>query len=231
MVLREVRHNSRSFRWFFAVVSFFYLAGCQLMPDSQVNTSQQRVGLDTVLVVPFESIDRQEFNTIGRCPVCNAVLNPGQIEPGADSFMTKELLAVLKTETTYTLFGPGIAEGVRSEIISEDIGISQRRLLVEMGRRVGADAVISGIVYRFRQRIGTTLSVDSPASVGFGIHLLRTSDGRLIWGRHFDETQRSLSEDLFKLGAFVKRGGGWLTVENLAVYGLKELMASLPIHN
>ncbi len=231
MALSEVRHNSRSIRWFVAVVSCFYLAGCQLISDSKVDTSQQRFGVDTILVVPFESVYRQEGKTIGRCPVCNTVLKPGQIEPGADGFMTKELIADLKTETTYTLFGPSKAEGVRSEIISEDIGISQRRLLVEMGRRVGADAVISGIVYRFRQRIGTTLSVDSPASVGFGIHLLRTSDGRLLWSRHFDETQRSLSEDLFKLGAFVKRGGRWLAAEELAAYGLKELMASLPVHD
>ncbi len=201
------------------------------MPDTQVGTSQQRVDLDTILIVPFESIDRKEINTIDRCPVCNAVLKQGQIESGSDSFMTMELTTVLKTETTYTLFGPGMAEGVRSEIISEDIGISRRRLLVETGRRLGADAVISGIVYRFRQRVGTTLSVNSPASVGFGIHLLRTSDGRLIWSKHFDETQRSLSEDLFKIRSFVERGGRWLDVEELAVYGLREIMAGLPVHD
>jgi hypothetical protein len=71
--------------------------------------------------------------------------------------------------------------------------------------------------------------VDKPASVAFGIHFIRIADNRLIWGGHFDETQHSLSENLFKLRKFVKRGGGWLTAEQLATYGLQETMATFPL--
>ncbi|MDY6954621.1 MAG: nucleoid-structuring protein H-NS, partial [Thermodesulfobacteriota bacterium] len=61
------------------------------------------------------------------------------------------------------------------------------------------------------------------------IHLIRVADGRLIWVGHFDETQHSLSEDLFRWKTFLKRGGGWLTAEQLAAFGLQEVMATFPL--
>jgi len=88
---------------------------------------------------------------------------------------------------------------------------------------------MSGTIYRFRQRVGTSLSVTTPASVAFAMELIRVSDGRAIWSRAFDETQRSLDENLLKLGGFLKRGGGWLTAEELAAFGLNEVMSSSPV--
>jgi TolB-like protein len=72
------------------------------------------------------------------------------------------------------------------------------------------------------------LSVETAASVGFGIHLIRVHDGRLLWSRQFDETQKSLSEDLFRLGTFVKRGGAWLTAQELSRFGLEAVMEDFP---
>jgi hypothetical protein len=142
--------------------------------------------------------------------------------------MTKQLVAFLKAKTSYTLIPPGAAEGMRFQIISEDVSISERLLLVETGKRLHADAVISGTIYRFRQRIGTVFSVDTPASVAFGIHLIRVADGRLIWGRHFDETQHGLSENLFKLGTFLDRGGEMALFRNLCV-NLRDCLCDVPL--
>lgn len=162
------------------------------------------------------------------CPICGAVFQTGPIEAGVDTYMTKQLMAFLKGKTSYTLIPPEATKGTQSPIISEDVGISERRLLAEMGKSLQADAVISGMIYRFRQRIGTVFSVDTPASVAFGIHFIRVADGRLLWVGHFDETQHSLSENLFKLTTFLSRGGRWLSAEELAISGLHEIMASLP---
>lgn len=185
-------------------------------------------GIDVILVAPFEALLRGSKGTINRCPVCNAVLDTGQVEAGADRFMTRQLVAQMKPMSGYTLLDPGMARGVRARIISEDIGIPLKRLLVEMGKESGADAVLSGVVYRFRQRVGTGVSVQTPASVGFGVHLIRCADGALLWADHFDETQQNLSENLLKLRTFVERGGRWLTVEELAAHGLTEVMSAFP---
>jgi hypothetical protein len=142
--------------------------------------------------------------------------------------MAKQLLAFLQGNTPYALIPSSAAGGIRSEIIAQDPGMSEPELLVEMGKKLQADAVMSGMIYRFRQRIGTGFSVDTPASVAFGIHFIRVADGRLIWTGIFDETQHSLSENLFQLGNFIRRGGGWLTAEELAAFGLQKTMATLP---
>ena len=91
-----------------------------------------------------------------------------------------------------------------------------------------ARAVLIGKVYRFRQRDGTDYSVNRPASVAFHLDLIRVADGRVVWTGNFDETQHALSEDLFRLGAFLERKGRWVTAEDLAVYGLRRTLETMP---
>jgi len=217
------------FVWLFLAITALCLLGCGSRVPAYTPEPTQPLDIHRVLVVPFKNGAKgYDVGTSVRCPICGALFVTGPVEGAADKYMTRQLMAFLKSETEYTLIPPGMAEGVRSRMLSEDIRISERDLLVEMGRRLQADAVISGMIYRFRQRIGTVFSVDTPASVAFGIHFIRVADGRLIWVGHLDETQKPLSEDLFKVSTFVKRGGGWLTAEELATFGLNEVMATLP---
>ncbi len=81
-----------------------------------------------------------------------------------------------------------------------------------------------GHIYRFRERIGTRYSVDSPASVAFDIPLISVKNGRILWVDHLDETQRSLSENLFQLGTFLRRKGTWITAEEMAISGLEDML-------
>jgi hypothetical protein len=188
------------------------------------------MNIKTLLVVPFKNAtELHDVDAPVRCPTCGTVFVTGSITPGNVRYMTEQLLTFLKAKTTYTLVPPGAAEGVRSKILSESVGLSDRDLVHEMGRELKVDAVISGTIYRFRQRVGTRFSVDTPASVAFGIHLIRVADGHLMWVGHADETQQPLSENLFKLSSFVKRGGTWLTAEELARLELDKVMASFPI--
>jgi len=206
------------------------MLGCAPGPPASAPARTQALHIESVLVLPFKEA-RQLYGTDRsvRCPVCGAVFEAGPIEVGADTYMTRQLLAFLKGKTPYTLIPSGPAEGIRCEMIAQDPGMSERGLLVEMGKKLQADAVMSGMIYRFRQRIGTSFSVDTPASVALGVHLIRVADNRLIWTGIFDETQHSLSENLLQLRTFVRRGGGWLTAQQLATFGLHETLATLPL--
>jgi hypothetical protein len=230
IALSTLGHGLSVFTLIFVALASLCLVGCGSTQSTPEHESARFPDIDQVLIVPFKSVTHsRKIDTTVRCPICGAVFQTGPIEAGADKYMTRQLVAFMKGKTPYELILPDMAEGVRSEILAEDIGMSQRRLIVEMGKRLRADAVICGTIFRFRQRVGTALSVETPASVAFGIHLIRVGDGRLIWVRRFDETQRSLSEDLFKLRTFVRRGGGWLTAEELAIFALHEAMASFPV--
>jgi hypothetical protein len=84
---------------------------------------------------------------------------------------------------------------------------------------------LSILVYRFQERRGSTVAVDRPASVGFHAHLYK--DNLLIKTVVFDETQQPLSENVLKLSAFLKRGGKWITVDQLAQEGIEKVVDDL----
>jgi hypothetical protein len=77
---------------------------------------------------------------------------------------------------------------------------------------------ISVLIYRFQERKGGNFAVDKPAGVGFHMHLI---EGTVV-GRTFvfDEDQKALSQDILHIGKFFKRGGKWITVDQLAEEGI-----------
>ena len=97
----------------------------------------------------------------------------------------------------------------------------------ELGQRVYADAVISGRVRRYQERVGEEWGVKRPASVAFVLELWDVKRGDLIWSGQFDESQRPLSENIFALFEFTQRGGRWVTAEELALEGVKKAVNQL----
>jgi hypothetical protein len=161
--------------------------------------------------------------------MCGTIFITGPSAPGDDKYMTDQLLTYLKAKTDYTLIPPGAGAGVRAQILSESVDMPERDLLLKMGRKLGADAVVSGKIFRFQQRVGTSYAVDTPASVAFSMYLLRVADGDMIWAGNFDETQRPLSDDLLQISTWAKRGARFLTAEELAHTGLTKVMAAFPV--
>jgi hypothetical protein len=53
-------------------------------------------------------------------------------------------------------------------------------------------------------------------------------DEKMVWIGKFDETQQPLSENLLKMGSFVRRKGSWLTAEELSSVGLDEMFKRFP---
>jgi hypothetical protein len=91
---------------------------------------------------------------------------------------------------------------------------------------LGADGYLTGTVRRFRQRVGGPEGATSPASVWLDLEL-RAAAGDLLWRGVYEETQRSLTDNLFGLGLAWERGFRWLTAEELASYGARALVAQL----
>jgi len=90
----------------------------------------------------------------------------------------------------------------------------------------GADASLGGQIRRWSQREGSTTGVRRPASVWLVLELT-DRDGRVIWNGTYEETQPPLSEDLLSLSRAWERGFRWVTAEELAEYGLRELVDDL----
>jgi len=186
--------------------------------------------IERLLILPFRDISKvYGVNVNVQCPVCGNVIRSGEVPENAADFLTDHLYSLLQSNSDYKLIPPGQAQGVQSNLLSGDEStLPDRDLLVATGRALKSDAVIVGYIFRYRERVGTRYSVDSPTSVAFDIHLIRVADGRVLWSGQFNETQRSLPEDLLSLGTFIKRKARWITAHEMAQAGLEDLLQSLP---
>ncbi len=168
-------------------------------------------------------IEREAF-----CPVCKTVFKRGEILAGAQNTLTRLLYQKMELK--------GIFRVLPMEKVEESLSPRERRVFEErptasamgMGKELGADFVSIGFIFRFEERIGSSVGVERPASVGFDLHLIRLKDGKEAWRGRMDETQRPLSENLLKIGSFFRRKAHWLTAEELASVGLDEVLKRLP---
>ncbi len=99
--------------------------------------------------------------------------------------------------------------------------------LRQIGEMVYADAVLTGRVQRYRERVGDEWGAKSPASVAFVLDLVDVRRGDVIWSASFDETQKSLSENIFAIGDISERGVRWLSADQLAQDGVKKAVGQL----
>ncbi|UCD31415.1 MAG: hypothetical protein JSW04_12580 [Desulfobacterales bacterium] len=193
-------------------------------------TPQAISGTGKILVLPFTNMSKVYGENVNvRCFVCGKVIMIGKIEDGVEHDLTERLFNGLTEKKGFQFIPPSQAEGVISELmLNNTFSWSEKDLILTAGRRLDADAVIYGYIYRYTERVGTEYSVQSPASVAFDIHLIHVNDGRLLWNGHFDETQQSLSENLLKLGSFIKRKGRWISAREMAIAGIEDVLKTFP---
>ncbi len=198
------------------------LAGGCSAPEPAPEPLYVPQNMKKILVVSFRNLSTESGEIHGiRCPLSGKIFAGGGVESGAEAVLNGHLADILKKYPQFKFISPDQVRDIRSGL-SEESG--EREALVETGRKLEADAVLVGHIYRFKDRVGRKLSVESPASVAFDLHFLRVSDGRVLWSGHFDETQKALTDDLFKLPTFLKRDGQWITAEQMAVSGLDTVM-------
>ncbi|MBU3947660.1 MAG: hypothetical protein KJ826_05510 [Proteobacteria bacterium] len=181
---------------------------------------------EKILVLHFKNFTEfcgKENNV--SCPLCGNIFLTGDVTENAGIVLTDNLFSLLEKNTDFKIIRPD-----KAEFLSDDFKAcfkdskAEINKIAEIGQSVGADAVFLGHIYRFKQRIGTSYGVESPASVAFDLHLISVSERRIIWSGHLDETQRPLSENLFEIGTFIKRGGKWVVAEDLATSGLDDML-------
>jgi hypothetical protein len=204
------------------------LAACQ----NRVTVSDATRGPvpETVLVLPFQNMAaRHPGASAVRSPISGKVFPIGPVMEGAEAALTDYVLAILKQRPEFSVINPGRARAALSQMSLENKDlVPDRQVIVNLGKALSADAVLAGFVYRFRDRVGTAYGVDSPASVAFDLHLIEIPGGRVAWSASADDTQLSLSEDLFQVGKFIERRGKWVTAPDMARQALDAAFADFP---
>ncbi|MBU4563558.1 MAG: hypothetical protein KMY53_16750 [Desulfarculus sp.] len=203
--------------------------GCSTTDQSQAARQEIAWVPKKLAVMPFIRVDApiQPGGTVC-CPLTGATYNAGQIIPGAERVLDDALNLALPNLTNIP-FVPYAQTGlVFAQIAGRQYMDSLRKDVAATGKKLGADAVMVGFIFRFRQRVGTGYAVDKPASVAFDLSIVRVSDGTVLWKNSFDETQQSLSQDLLNLGQYMKHGLSWYTAEELGKIGMSRLLERFP---
>jgi len=182
----------------------------------------------SLAVLPF-FIQRGEDPGKGApCPICKGVVLRGEIVPGSQNTLTRLLQQKIESTGTFKVLPLEKVEEAFFQIERRQFELKPLRSFIHLGKTLDMDFIFIGILFRFEERIGSHIGAEKSASVGFDVHLIRLKDEKMVWTGKFDETQRPLSENLLKIGSFVRRKASWLTAEELSSVGMDEMLMRLP---
>jgi hypothetical protein len=195
--------------------------------EKDVETAQK---IERILVLPFCDVSALMKDTAHvRGPLSGNVFELDHVDPrGVESmnvFLDAKLQKITSLTTHYASSGITSAVGVLPAAERREARIA---VVQQIGQQEQVDAVLCGFIYAFRDRQGGDLSIEKPARVVFELNLVSSANGALIWQKHFEETQKTLTEDLFQIKKFFKRGGRWVTAEQMGRQALDDLFESFP---
>ncbi|MCX8117822.1 MAG: hypothetical protein N3G78_07835 [Desulfobacterota bacterium] len=202
---------------------FHYGAGLILI-SSILFQSLDALGqqMPRLVILPF-FVERE-----ASCPVCKVVFRRGEIHFSGPGTATRLLYQKIGAMGSFALIPQERVEEALSSHSPRAFEEEPRSSSIELGKELRSDFVLVGFLFRFEERVGSSVGVERPASVGFDLHLFRVKDGKEVWRGRMDETQRPLSENLFKMGSFFRRKARWLTAEELTRVGMEEVFRRFP---
>jgi hypothetical protein len=225
---------------FSRVMLFLYLslffgllatAGCQSQKPYLPKKKALPMQVNKVVVAGFRTaLSQGDEPDVIRDPISGAVFMAEPVPNEIAQKMSRVLFEKVSTEKGFDAVSPSQAKWAFSSVVraEQNLGASTVEILQKVGNSFGADAVLAGYIYRWREREGADFAANRPASVAFNLLLISAAEGRILWKGKFNKTQRSLSENVLDLATFRESGGRWITAEKLGMLGLRDLLAEMP---
>jgi len=213
----------------FFILVFFILVSCAV-PQKAFSPDKTLEGVETILIMPFQNLYAAYGGKIHiDCFFCNRRHVVTDVPEGTAEFMTETLKNLLMNDKAYRFIFPDQTDEIHPNLPVDQNGVVRMtELIATLGETHAVDAILVGYLFHFKERVGARYSVESPASVSFSLFLVRVADGRILWRGIFEETQQALSENILKLGIFIKRKARWITAREMAAEGLENLISTIP---
>jgi hypothetical protein len=123
-----------------------------------------------------------------------------------------------------TVLPPGSAAKLTASSTDDVSKSTPEAMAASVAKELGADAALMGQVSVYQERVGSRLGASPPASAGFEVKAV-ASDGQVLWIANYYERQKPMTEDF---SGFIHHGWGFVTVDELARYGVEELIKVFP---
>lgn len=206
-------------RAFFAIVCFCLLAACEKAPV------QERLIMPdlTVAVAPFTQPRQTTDLLSGFIPEDQSTVAAGKLD-GLDSIFQEKLNTQKNHRYIFLSKGSRPAEPALDSRGRK----SALETWASQARNAGADMIIVPHLIDLRERVGSKAGVISAASVNMDIYLIDAREpATLLHRTHFSEEQKPLSSDITKISSFFRRGGGWVSADELAAEGMEKAVREL----
>ena len=205
------------------------LAGCVSHGGGATTLLQRDVHFKKIAIAPFQAIDTGDHAVrIVRCPLSGTTFRACKFSGNPEKKIEEQFVKGLRPSEGYTITPPREVRGVYQRVSASSLEDSPLAILQKVGREIGADGIITGYLFCYRERKGFDYSAEKPASVTFCVHLIRVRDGVSVWKGVFDKTQSSLLENILDILPFMRGGGKWMTAEELSREGIRELLKGFP---
>lgn len=103
--------------------------------------------------------------------------------------------------------------------------ITVLRYWADFAEQMGFDMIIVPQILNWHEREGSAGGVVSSAAIDINFYLIDArGEGELLARSHFSEKQIGLAGNLLSIGTFFKRGGKWLTAQQLAEEGMVKMI-------
>ncbi|MGD9230342.1 MAG: hypothetical protein PVJ20_05965 [Desulfobacterales bacterium] len=188
----------------------------------------KRITVMPFLVGKLESPENPVEKPLSQ-PLGQLHINPANLAEGADRIMTRLVNDVLQIRFADQMVSMEEAAAVYADVIRDLTLDTPRKLAKKFGENLQADLVVVGAIWRFREKGTVKENPDSPASVAFAVYLIEVASGKRLWRNAFDGTQKALSEDVLGGLKQIKMGLRWLSVNELARYGVKNVFRKFPL--
>jgi len=185
---------------------------------------------ERIAVMPFiKGKNPETVEETITCPYSSLCFDEQSMKAGADTTLTRMLQAMLDREFGGRVVALAQAAAAFEILKIDHVKDTPKTVLLNLGNSLNADYMMAGSVWRYSERVGTSFSVEKPASVAFVVYLVDMKTKKVIWQGSYDETQQALTENLFNVKDFFKQGAQWLTAEELARFGMEKIFKSFPL--
>jgi len=189
-----------------------------------------KIQWEKIGVMPFFKGRRSaDTGEILACPICELLFKSENIKDGADRAITSYVQEALERRHRDKVIALDEVSRVYQKIPRDDTKDTPRSLAQKAGEALGADLMIAGTVWRYRDRVRDPMGPERGASVAFEMYLMEVPSGGTVWKKRFDETQRPLTEDIRGVKGLIKEGARWLSADELARYGVEEIFKRFPL--
>jgi hypothetical protein len=189
----------------------------------------KRIAVMPFIIGKLESPDNPIEKPLSR-PLEELNIDAANLAEGADRVMTRLVNDVMKIRFADQAVSMEKAAAVYADVIRDQTLDTPRKQAKKFGENLQADLVVVGTIWRFREKETVKEIPDSSASVAFAVYLIEVAGGKRLWRNVFDGTQKNLSEDVLSGLKQIKMGVRWLSVNELARYGVKRVFKTFPLH-